>query len=93
MPSMTGDWPSLTVTEKEQEAIRPCASVVVNVWVVDPTEKEEPLARPAVLPVDTPGQLSVPTGAVYATVAAHVPRSVDRTILEGQGVEEKVPSI
>jgi hypothetical protein len=55
---------SLTVTVKEHEVVLLAASVAVYVTVVVPTGKVAPLANPAVKAVLTPGQLSVPTGAV-----------------------------
>ena len=55
---------SLTVTLKVQVAVWPAASVAVYVLTVVPIGKVEPLARPAVLTVVTPGQLSMATGVV-----------------------------
>jgi len=59
----------LTVTVKLQLAVSPTASVTVYVTVVVPIGKTEPLAGPAVRAVVAPGQLSVPTGAVYVAIA------------------------
>ncbi len=50
-------------------AVLPDASVTLCVTVVVPIGKVEPLAKPAILVVVEPGQLSVPTGAVYVTTA------------------------
>ena len=61
---MVGAWLSITVTVKEQVAVLPDASVTLNVLVVTPTGKDEPLERPPVWVVTDPVQLSVPTGAV-----------------------------
>ena len=61
---MTGRILSVTVTVKEQVAELPEASVTRKVFVVTPTGKDAPLAKPAVCAVEAPGQLSVPTGAV-----------------------------
>src|SRR6266699_54169 len=58
-----------TVTVKLHDVELPCASFAVNVTVVVPIGKTEPLAPPAVRVVVTPGQLSVPTGAVYVAIA------------------------
>ena len=51
----------------------PPASVTVNVFVVVPVGKVDPLGRPAVCAVVAPGQLSVPIGAIYITSAPHTP--------------------
>jgi hypothetical protein len=59
----------LTVTVKLQLAVSPTPSVTVYVTVVVPIGKTEPLAGPAVRAVVAPGQLSVPTGAVYVAIA------------------------
>jgi len=61
---ITGYSVSLTVTVNEQEAAFPLASVTVKVFTVAPFGKAAPLGRPAVCTVFSPGQLSVPTGAV-----------------------------
>ena len=61
--TITGANP-LTVTVNEQSVKLPDASVARYVTVVVPIENVEPLARPAVLTVVAPEQLSVPTGAV-----------------------------
>jgi hypothetical protein len=58
-----------TVTVNEHCAVLPDASVTVCVTVVVPMGKVEPLAKPAILVVVAPGQLSVPTGAAYVTTA------------------------
>ena len=58
-----------TVTVKLQLAVSPAPSVTVYVTVVVPIGKTEPLAKPAVRAVVGPGQLSVPTGAVYVAIA------------------------
>jgi hypothetical protein len=47
-----------TVTVNEHEAVLPLASVTVCVTVVVPIGKTDPLAKPAVLVVVEPGQLS-----------------------------------
>ena len=61
---IAGGCVSFTVTLKVQVAVRPPASVAVNVLTVVPTGKVAPLARPAVCTVVTPGQLSIATGVV-----------------------------
>ena len=60
---ITGGWLSTTVTVKEQLAVAALAAVTVKVFVVRPTGKIAPEARPAVCAVVAPGQLSVPVGA------------------------------
>ncbi len=61
---MVGACASVTVTVKLQAVVCKLPAVTVNVFVVTPTGKAAPLARPAVWAVDAPEQLSVPTGAV-----------------------------
>ena len=61
---IAGDWLSLTVTVKLQVLVIPPASVTLKVFVVVPTGKVAPLAKPPVCVVVEPAQLSVPTGAV-----------------------------
>jgi hypothetical protein len=61
---VTTNGDTATVTVKEQDAVCPLAAVTVNVFVVVPRGKVEPLAKPAVRTVVAPWQLSVPTGAV-----------------------------
>ena len=58
----TGAWVSLTVTLKLQEALLPLASVAVQVTVVAPLAKVEPLAGLQL--TVWPGQLSAPVGVV-----------------------------
>jgi hypothetical protein len=65
---ITGATPT-TVTVKEHCAVKPAPSVTVCVTVVVPIGKVDPLAKPPVLTVVAPEQLSVPTGAVYVTTA------------------------
>ena len=55
---------SFTVTVNEQVVELPEASTTLKVLIVVPTGKVAPDARPAVLVVVAPEQLSVPTGAV-----------------------------
>ena len=55
---------SVTVTVKLQSVVLPAASVTRKVFVVTPTGKAAPEARPAICVVVAPGQLSVPVGAV-----------------------------
>ena len=54
----------LTVTVNEHCAVKPAPSVTVCVTVVVPIGKVDPLAKPVVLTVVAPEQLSVPTGVV-----------------------------
>ena len=58
----TGAWVSLTVTVKLQEALFPLASVTVQVTVLLPLAKVEPLAGLQL--TVWPGQLSAPVGVV-----------------------------
>src|SRR5512143_781288 len=58
--------PLNTVTVKLHGAVRPAVSVAVQVTVVVPTGKVDPLAGTHA--VVTPGQLSVAIGAGYVTV-------------------------
>ena len=53
-----------TVTVNEQSAVKPAASVTRCVTVVTPIGKVAPLAKPAILVVIAPVQLSVQTGVV-----------------------------
>lgn len=93
LPSIRGDSASDTVTLKEHVLVRPAASVAVNVWLVLPTGKALPLARPAVCNVDTPGQLSAPMGLMKFTPALQTPASLLTAMLEGQAVEPEDPSM
>ena len=74
----------MMVTENEQLAVLFNASVTLNIFIVVPEEKLEPLERPAVCVVVCPAQLSVPCGAVYVMVAAQLFASVFAVILFGQ---------
>ena len=74
----------MIVTVKLHDAVNPPASVTVNVFVVVPVGNVEPLGRPAVCSVVAPGQLSVPTGALYVTTAPQVPASFACVIFIGQ---------
>lgn len=78
---------SVTVTVKEHDAVLPVASVTANVCVVTPMGKLLPEASPAVRAVLAPGQLSVPTGVVYVTVAAHDPLAALTETGEGHVIE------
>lgn len=55
---------SFTVTENAQEAVWPLAAVAVKVLIVMPSGKMALEESPVVWVVDTPGQLSVPSGTV-----------------------------
>ena len=61
--TITGATPT-TVTVNEHCAVLLDASTTKCVTVVVPIGKVEPLARPAILIVNAPGQLSIPTGVV-----------------------------
>ena len=80
---ITGACESVIVTVNEHDAVSPPASVTVNVFVVVPVGKIDPLGRPAVCTVTAKGQLSVPTGAVYVTTAPQIPASFACVILPG----------
>ena len=54
----------MIVTENEQLDVLFDASVTLNVLIVVPVEKLEPLLCPAVCVVVCPAQLSVPCGVV-----------------------------
>jgi hypothetical protein len=77
----TGDSLSLTVTLKLQLAVLPLASVAVQVTVVGPLAKAEPLAGEHRKVV--PGQLSLTTGT-NATTWLHWPGAVLVLMLAGQ---------
>jgi hypothetical protein len=79
-----GGCASVTVTVKEQVAVWPLEAVTVYTFVVVPTGKLAPEAEPDVCAVLTPEQLSVPTGAVYVTVALQSPVVFVVEILAGQ---------
>jgi len=59
-----GSSSSVKITLKLQVAVLPAASVACYVFVVVPTGKAAPLARPAICTVVEPGQLSFPVGGV-----------------------------
>ena len=74
----------MTSTVKLHADELPEASVTTNVLVVIPTGNVEPDERPDVCIVVAPGQLSVPTGAVYVTTALTLPVLAVWEILPGQ---------
>ena len=71
-------------TVKLQVALLPTASVTRKTFVVVPTGKAAPLAKPAVCEVDGPAQLSEPTGAVKVTTFEQRPGSLVPVMLAGQ---------
>ena len=77
-----GGWLSFTVTVNEQEAVRPAASVNVQLTVVVPFGKAVPGVG-AQVGVPTPGQLSLAAGA-KVTTAEHWSGSVLTVIGLGQ---------
>src|SRR2546426_4565976 len=81
---MEGFSVSLTVTVKLHQAVLPLASVAVQVTVVLPLAKVEPLAGLQL--TVWPGQLSAPAGVVKVTTALHIPGSVDWVMLAGQTI-------
>ena len=90
---ITGTSLSVTVTVNEQSVVCPLEAVTRCVTVVIPTGKVLPLAGPAMRAVLAPGQLSVPTGAVYVTVAPQVPAAVFTEILLGQVIAGAILSM
>src|SRR6185312_16103810 len=75
---------SLIVTVKLHDAVLPEASVTTNMFVVVPFGNVDPLASPVVCAVVAPGQVSAPIGALYVTIAPHVPGSAFCVMLDGQ---------
>src|SRR6266581_5390777 len=69
----TGFSRSLTVTVNVQALVLPLASVAVQVTVLTPLLKLEPLAGLQL--TVTPGQLSLATGELKTTIALHAPAS------------------
>jgi hypothetical protein len=88
---MLGAWPSVTVTLKEQLALRPTASVAVQVTVVAPAAKVEPDGGTQLTGTE-PGQLSVAVG-VYVTTALHWPTSALLVMFAGQVMLGAWPSL
>ena len=72
------------ITVKLHVALLPAASVTRKTFVVVPTGKAAPLAKPAVCEVDGPAQLSEPTGAVNVTTLEQRPGSLAPVMLAGQ---------
>ena len=66
---------SVTVTVNEHFAVLPDASVAVKTFVVVPTGKVEPLAKPLVK-ATVALQLSVAVGVLNVATAPHTPKSV-----------------
>ena len=81
---IVGAWLSVTVTLKLQVAVAPFAAVTRKVFVVLPTGKVAPLAKPAVCVVVAEGQLSVPVGAVKVTNFEQRPGSLLPVTFAGQ---------
>jgi len=76
---------SSTMIVNEHEAVFPEASVAVYCTKVSPRGNTEPDASPPVKAVETE-QASLPTGAVYDTVALHKPGSRLTFILLGHEI-------
>src|SRR5438552_4272777 len=87
---MAGGWVSLTVTVKVQPAVLPEPSVAVQVTVLVPLAKVEPLVG-AQLAV-TPGQLSLAVTVQVTLDATQVPAVVFVTIFAGQVIVGGVTS-
>ena len=83
-PAITGASPSFTVTLKVHVFSLPLLSVAVQVTVVTPLLKVEPLT--GLQTTDATAQLSLAVGAVQFTTAAHRPASVFCVMLAGQGI-------
>jgi hypothetical protein len=81
---ITGFSLSVTVTVKEQVAVFPLASVTTKVFVVVPTGKTEPEAKPDVCTIVAPVQLSAKVGDVKLTIAPQMPGSLLTAIFAGQ---------
>ena len=80
---MVGFSVSLTVTVKVHIPILPAASVAVQVTVVVPTVKNDPLGGLQTTDKDDV-QLSETVGALYVTEAPHIPAALLTVILLGQ---------
>ena len=80
---MVGDSASLTVTVKVHIPIFPAASRLVQVTVVVPTGKNDPLGGLQTTVKDDV-QLSEAEGAVYVTEAPHIPVVLLTIMLAGQ---------
>ena len=81
------------MTVKAQVAVLLAPSVALKVFVVTPTGKLAPEAKPDVWMVVTIGQLSVPTGAIYVTIALHWPVVLLTATLDGQVITGSVLSV
>src|SRR5881397_731471 len=75
---------SLTVTVKVQALVLPLLSLAVQVTVVTPLLKVEPLGGTQTLV--TPGQLSLAVGAAKLTTREHRPEAVLVTMAVGQAM-------
>lgn len=82
----TGDWLSMIVTLKEHVAEFPLASVAINVTSVTPTGNVEPLGKPLVCVIASPGQLSLAAGATQLTTAPQIPGVLFIVIFAGHDV-------
>mgnify|MGYP007073597314 CR=1 FL=1 len=75
----------MTVTVKEHVAVFPAPSVARKVFVVTPTGKVAPLARPAIcVTTGEEVQLSIDVGVGKVAIALHVPIPAFKVIFEGQ---------
>ena len=84
-PEITGASPSLTVTVKVQPALLPLVSVAVQVTVVAPLLKVEPL--PGLQSTEATAQLSLAEGAGHVTTAMHSPSPEFCVMLPGHEME------
>jgi hypothetical protein len=82
---MTGASLSLIVTVNEQSLVLPLVSVAVQVTVVSPLLKVEPLA--GVQTTEATAQLSLAVGAVQVTTAVQTAGSVFWVMFAGQVME------
>jgi hypothetical protein len=81
---MVGDSVSFTVTVKLHVAVLPAASVAMQLTVLAPFGKVEPVGGSHA--TVTPGALSVAVGAGYCTTAEHCPKSLEATTVAGQTI-------
>lgn len=80
----TGISASVTVMLNEQAATLPAASLASKTMLLVPIGKNDPLGKPVVWVIVTPGQLSVATGGTQLTTAPHKPGVLTTVIFDGQ---------
>lgn len=82
----TGAWLSTTVTVNVQVAMFPFTSDATKAMFVVPIGKVEPLGKPPVCAMETPGQLSLADGATQFTTAPQIPVVLLTKIFTGHDV-------